>query len=200
MEEFMKIRFENYYIENEGAFSLYPHADHADLDGTGEAIGMYKYLGVLSFEKQRILWGDPEENITDMGTYEVSELKESDFTLITGDSIINSIRLYKAVPVNDYIEPAEGVYYPSGTSVPDITDVLPKIEKWVKETPQNMGNRVTKENILNNLADIEIKSVPVMKELPLRYVNEILQNNSALVMVGFDLLQVPRCKIVFQLK
>ncbi len=84
MEEFMKIRFENYYIENEGAFSLYPHADHADLDGTGEAIGMYKYLGVLSSEKQRILWGDPEENITDLGTYEVSELKENDFYLDCG--------------------------------------------------------------------------------------------------------------------
>ena len=200
MEEFMKIRFENYYIENEGAFSLYPHADHADLDGTGEAIGMYKYLGVLSSEKQRILWGDPEENITDLGTYEVSELKENDLALISGDPVINSIRFYRTVPVNDYIEPAEGVYYPSGTSVPDVTDVLPKIEKWVKETPQNMGNWVTKENLLNNLADIEIKSIPVMKELPLKYANEILQNNSALVMVGFDLLQVPRCKIVFQLK
>jgi len=53
---------------------------------------------------------------------------------------------------------------------------------------------------LNNLADIEIKSIPVMKELPLKYVNEILQNNSSLVMVGFDLLQVPILRIIFQLK
>ncbi len=39
-----------------------------------------------------------------------------------------------------------------------------------------------------------------MKELPLKYANEILQNNSALVMIGFDLLQVPRCRIIFQSK
>jgi hypothetical protein len=202
MEEFMKIRFENYYIENEGAFSLYPHSEHADLDGTGEAIGMYKYLGVLSSEKQRILWGNPEENITDLGTFEVSELTENDFSSITGDSIINSIRLYKVEPANDYIENTEGVYYPKRITVPDIAELLPKLEKWVKATPQNMGNWVTKESILDNLANanIEIKSVPVIRELPLKYANEILQNNSKLVMVGFDILQVPRYKILFHKK
>jgi len=202
IEEFMKLRFENYYIENEGAFSLYPHAEHADLDGTGEAVGMYKYLGVLSSEKQRIIWGDPDYTITDLGTYEISELNETDFALIIGDSIINSIRFYKAESVNDYIEGTECIYYPRTTCVLDIADLLPKLEKWVKETPQNMGNWVTKESILDNLAyvNIKIKSMPVIKELPLKYANEMLQNNSKLFLVGFDFLQVPRCKILFQLK
>ena len=202
IEEFMKIRFENYYNENEGAFSLYPHSEHADLDGTGEAIGMYKYLGVLSIEKQRILWGDPEDNITDLGTFEVSELTENDFSSITGDSIINSIRLYKVDPANDFIENTEAVYYPKRITVPDITELLPKLENWIKTTPQNMGNWVTRESILDNLtsANIEIRSVPVMRELPLKYANEILQNNSKLVMVGFDILQVPRYKILFHKK
>jgi hypothetical protein len=199
IEEFMKIRFVNYYIENEGAFSLYPHSEHADLDGTGEAIGMYKYLGALSFEKQKILWGDPRANITELGSYKVSELKETDFALIAYDSIINSIRLYKVETANDYIENTEVVYYPRTTSVPDIADLLPKMEKWVKATSQNMGNWVTKESLLNNLAKIKIKSVPVMKDIPLKYANEILFNSSKLVMIGFDMLQVPRYKIVFQL-
>lgn len=200
IEEFMEIRYENYFIENEGAFSLYPHAEHADLDGTGEAIGMYKYIGALSSEKQRILWGDHEENITDLGTYEVSELKENDFALIADDSIINSIRLYKAAPVNDYIGNTEGVYYPGRTRVLDIADLLPKMEQWIKVTTQNMGNWVTKEDLLyNDLANIKIKSVPVMNDLPLKYANEILLNSSKLVMIGFDMLQVPRYKIVFQL-
>lgn len=199
IEEFMKIRFENYYNENEGAFSLYPHAEHADLDGTGEAIGMYKYLGALSYEKQKILWGDPKENIAELGTYEVFELKGNDFVSIAYDSIINSIRLYKVEPDSDYIENTEGIYYPRRTCILDILELLPKLEKWVKATPQNMGNWVTNESILNNLANIKFKSVPIIKELPLKYANEILLNNSKLVMVGFDILQVPRYKIVFQL-
>jgi hypothetical protein len=201
LEDFMKMRFENYYNENEGAFSLYPHAEHPDLDGTGEAIGMYKYIGALSPEKQKTLWGVPEEIITDLGTFEVAELNENDFARITRDSGINSIRFFKSVPASNFIDNAEGVYYPVRTSVLDIADLLPKLENWIKATSQNMGNWVTKEDILyNDLAKIKIQSVPVIKEIPVKYANMILHRNSQIVMVGFDLLQVPRCKIVYELE
>lgn len=197
LEEFVKIRFEQYYIKNEGAFSLYPHAEHADLDGTGEALGMYKYTGALSREKQQRLWGDPQHNVLDLGTYEVSEMTEDDFAVITKYSDMNSLRFYAIDPTSHHLdEHVEGVFYPRETSVLDIVDVLPKLEEWVKTTPQNMGNWMTKENILQNfLADIHIEPVPVSQEMPLEQANEILQRHCKLVIIGFDVLQIPRYKM-----
>lgn len=199
-EEFIKIRFENYYNENEGAFSLYPHSEHADLDGTGEAVGMYKYLGALSYGRRNLIWGDPDEIITDLGSYAISEFEESDLAMIAGKPGINSIRLYNTQPAEDFIENTTGVYYPGETTVPDLAELLPKIEKWARETPQNMGNWVTKENLFNTLASVKFKTVPVINEVPRKEANEILENNSELILVGFDLLQVPRYKIHFRKK
>lgn len=197
-EEFIKIRFENYYNETEGAFSLYPHSEHSDLDGTGEAVGMYKYLGALSYEKRNLIWGDPDKIITDLGSHAISELKESDLAMIAGKPGVNSIRLYNTQPADDFIENTTGVYYPGETKVPDLADLLPKIENWVRETPQNMGNWVTKENLFNTLASVKFNTIPVFNGLSLKGANEILDNNSELFLVGIDLLQVPRYKIHFR--
>ena len=200
IEDFVSIRFEQYYIKDEGAFSLYPHAEHADLDGTGEALGMYMYTGALSYEKQKRLWGDPKEQVIDLGTHEISELTEDDFALITKYPVINSLRFYTSAPNDKYIANVEGIFYPRETRVPDIVEVLPKLENWIKTTPQNMGNWVTKEGILLNLseADIHIEPIPVSQALSLEHTNEILRGHSEVVVIGFDVLQVPRYKIVYK--
>jgi hypothetical protein len=201
LEEFVKIRFEFFYLNDEGAFSLYPHAAHADLDGTGEALSMlYKDTGALSEEKHHRLWGDPKEYVIDLGTYEISDITKEDFALITPYSEINSLRFYASDPNSQYLEDVKGVFYPKETSVLDIVDVVPKVEKWVKTTSQNMGNWVTKESILQNLLAVRhIKAVPVSYDMPLELANAMLHRHSLLVVIGFDMLQVPRYKIVYTL-
>lgn len=203
MEDFVRIRFEKFYIEREGAFSLYPGAEHADLDGTGEGLGMFDNIGALSSEKQELLWGPPDKNITDLGIHEVSELKESDFTPIKNSQGINSIRLYRTDPgPGNYTSDVICVNYPKETPVLDVMDLVPKATRWVNTTSQNMGNWVTKEDILHTeLAGINIQPVPVLKgNLPLNLANEELQKNRELTVIGFDMLQIPRYKMTLRME
>lgn len=140
IEKFIRMRFEQYYVEQEQAFSLYPHAEHADLDGTGEALGMVEYLGAFSPEKRRRLWGDPQETVNDLGEHPVSELTERDVTVLTQYRLINSIRFYPSEPEKQYLEHVEGIFYPKATPVLDLVHLLPNIEHWVNSTSQQMGN------------------------------------------------------------
>jgi len=202
MENALRIKFENFYIEHEGGFSLYTGAEHADLDGTGEMLGFMDEIGALSIEKQKLIWG-PTNNIVDLGIYEVSELNESNFNLIKKTQDINSIRLYQTDPeTGNYISNVVGINYPKETIVPDIIEMLPKVIQWINTTSQNMGNWVTKESILHeDLLDIKIQSVPVSKgDIPLELVNKLLKKNRELIIIGFDLLQVPRYKMIFRVK
>jgi hypothetical protein len=198
IEEFIRIRFEQYYVEHEQAFSLYPHAAHADLDGTGEALGMFEYIGALSHEKQQRLWGEPQENVINLGLHPVVALTERDLTVLTNYSIINSIRFYHIEPDNNYLEHVDGIFYPRETPMLDLVHILPNIDNWVKRTPQQMGNWISKETIRQKYHDVNIRIVPITKgEIPIQDTNSMLQKHSMLVMVGFDVLQVPRYKIVY---
>ena len=47
------------------------------------------------------------------------------------------------------------------------------------------------------LSDANIESVLISKKIPLEKANEILLANRELIVIGFDVLQVPRYKIVF---
>ncbi|HBV98646.1 MAG TPA: hypothetical protein DEF36_16635 [Desulfotomaculum sp.] len=197
MEKILISKFENFYIEGEGGFSLYPGAEHADLDGTGETLGFLDVIGALSAEKQNFLWGPPDKNLNDLGVSEVSELKESDFTSIKNSQGVNSIRLYRTEPrPGNYTANIVCIYYPKETPVLDIIDLLPKVTRWVNATSQNMGNWVTKEDILQHqLANIKTQPVPVANgDAPLKLANEALLNNRMLVIIGFDVLQTPKYK------
>jgi hypothetical protein len=100
------IKFEKFYIPEEGAFSYYPHGEHATLDGTNEFF-IFKKIGALSGEKQKQLWGEPKENIIDLGIHKISDLKKSDFYLIANSESVNSLRFYKTTP--DYGNLTSGV-------------------------------------------------------------------------------------------
>ena len=204
MMDFLKVRFEKYYIEQEGAFSLYPGAEHADLDGTGEAIGMFDNIGSFSSEKQVSLWGVPEDSIIDAGIRQVSEITKNDFDSISNSPTINSVRVYKNSPLINYTSNVEVIYYPRETKVLDIVDLLPKLKMWIETTPIEMGNWVSKGSAWQNRGfDIfsNIRPAPVVEEdVLLKKSTEILKENSELVVIGFDVLQIPRYKIVFQLK
>ncbi|MFH1134925.1 MAG: hypothetical protein V1816_02435 [Pseudomonadota bacterium] len=199
MEKIIRSKFDGFYVESEGAFNLYPGARQADLDGTGETLHFLNLLGVLSGEKQRRLWGPPEKNMADLGARVVSEITEQDLDPITRRPGVNSVRFYLADPVGgDYVANVVGLYYPHKTAVPDILELLPKVLRWLKTTPQNMGNWVAKEAILSDFPT-GLESVPAtVGKAPLGSVNQALAENGGLVVLGFDLLQTPRCKVTFR--
>jgi len=61
-----------------------------------------------------------------------------------------------------------------------------------------MGNWTSKAEIRKWLESIRFNDVPVYKEtLALESANKVLQKKGRLVALGFDVLQMPRYKIVY---
>ncbi len=199
MENFIRIKFEKFYIEEEGAFSYYPKSRHATLDGTGGTIGNFNKIGVFSEEKQIRLWGHPKVNCADLDDFSVSEITENDVRAICNAPDINSLRFYAIDPgAGNYTAQVLGVCYPKKTCVLDVMEVVPKIRTWINGTSQSMGNWTSREKILNELATIKIEPVPISRgKIPLEKVNKLLRENGTLVLIGFNVLQIPICKMTF---
>lgn len=202
MEEIVKGKFEKFYLEDEGAFAYYPGSEAATLDGTGDAVSLLDIVGALPNGRQNYLWGSPVLGITDLGSYKLSELRESDLAVLSNSAGVNSLRFYRADPGSgDYTAGVVCLSYPRKTRVPDIMDLLPKLKQWVNTTPQNMGNWTSKEAIAQELKAFQTEAIPVFKgELPLELLNGVLKNNRELVVIGFDVLQTPRCRLSIELR
>jgi hypothetical protein len=202
MEDIVRIKFEKFYVQREGGFSLYPGSEHANLDGTGGVLELLNNVGALSRDRQELLWGSLDKNIVDLGVHKVQELKESDFSFIENFQDINSIRLYGYEPTQDnYDSYVVSIVYPKETPILDVLDLLPKVTHWINTTSQNMGNWVSKERIIQELKNVKTQSIPVsIGNIPLKQANEALQRNRELVVIGFDVFQVPKCKITFRVK
>ena len=201
IEHFMQVRFEKNYIPEEGMFTYYPGGDKATMDGV-DGFLIYGEIGAYSNEKQARLFGKPEENIKDLGSYRVSILTKENLNLIAKLESINSLRFYKTNPDYDnLISETSIVGYPRETVILDITDLAFNIKRWISETSMTMGNWVSKEEISNELDFIKIdKNILIYKEIPLEVANEMLQENKELVVIGFNTMQVPKYKIVFESK
>ncbi|MEN6390447.1 MAG: hypothetical protein ABFD04_08505 [Syntrophomonas sp.] len=198
MEKIVRSKYETTFIPAQGAFSYYPGAANADLDGTGETLGYLNEIGALSSTKQRELWGSPENSLKDLGNYRIWGLQEIDFDLIKNTPGINSIRLYRIDPGIDFDAGVAGIYYPNKTAVIDACDLLYRLDHWANITPQSMGNWVSKESIFKELAGFHPNAIPVYNEtIPLNLANEVLRQDHVLVIVGFDVLQKPVCKMTF---
>ncbi|APM40686.1 hypothetical protein [Clostridium kluyveri] len=202
MENIVRNKFEKYYIESKGGFSYYPGLAEATLDGTGDALSLLRIVGALSLDRQKQLWTTPANNIIDLGVYRISELKENDFTSIKKFQDINSLRLYSSEPgPDDYLSNVVDIIYPKKTSVLDIRDLLPRVTQWVSTTSQSMGNWTTKEQIIQDLSTMKISSVQILnRDSFLKQANGLLNNNGKLIVIGFDILQVPKYKITFYIK
>jgi hypothetical protein len=201
IEKYQRTYFEKYYVASDGAFSYYPGSQHATLDGTSGGLSFYSDMGAFSTEKQSHLWGCAEETCRDLGQFHVSVLTEKDFDSIRDFKNVNAWRFYPTVPVvEDYTANVAGVLYPEVTPVLDVVEFVPKLRTWINITSQSMGNWVSREEIESRLSDVQIESVPVSRgHIPLEQINLILKQNQTLTVIGFDVLQVPRCKITFHL-
>lgn len=200
IEKYIKIEFERFYVPEEGSFSYYPNSRHATLDGIGGGFFIFEEIGALSNKKQTELWGSPEENIIDLGVHKRSKLTENDFKLISGSTDVNSFRFYGKTPeYTDLTSNVSAVVYPKKKSVLDILDLTTKIKHWLNTTPQTMGNWVSKESVRKRLEEIRIGEAPVYEDIPLEYSNKILHKNRELIVIGFDVLQIPRYKMTLLL-
>lgn len=192
IEQYIHLKFQKFYIKDEGAFSYYPESEHATLDGCS-FINDLKNYGYCSAKNQVKLWNPSIEK----KEYNISTFTKADFHMdLEG---INSIRFYAVEPkTENCIDNVLGVFYPQETNILDAMELIPHMQKWVDNTHQTMGNWTSKAEIQKVLLETGIKSTPVLKQnLPVKELNDVLQNNNKLILIGFDILQIPRVKIVY---
>lgn len=194
---YIDLCFEKYYVSNEGAFSYYPNAKHASPDGD---INIFQNIGAFSFERQKKLWGDPAENIKNMGDIMLKELNIYDLSSVVNTPGINSLRIYTNKPVYEHLtDHVWAVYYPRDTKVLDIMELVPNIIQWTETSPLSMGNWTSMAEIKNEYLKLNIKKPLIYKKkLPIDLVNRKFKEAAELYIVGFDKLQVPRCITIYR--
>ncbi|MGE5404435.1 MAG: hypothetical protein ACM3PP_05805 [Candidatus Saccharibacteria bacterium] len=201
MERLITNKYEKFYVKNQGAFSYYPGSKESTLDGTGDMVGLLDLTGALSAERQKLLWVDPNKGVTDLGMLEVADPKNINLAALENIKGINSVRVYVYQGSNEGLP--DGllcIAYPHKTNVLDTTDLLPKMKQWLLSTSQNMGNWQSKETILRELGSVPLQQVPVYQgNIQSDSVGVMLRNNQLLTVVGFDILQRPKCRAVIRL-
>ena len=199
MEQLVQNRFDKFYRPSEGGFVYYPDAKHASLDGTGTALYLLENVGALSGPKRISLWGTPSETMAGLGERIVPKMFKDDMKAFAAPGI-NSIRIYTSLPEQDVDAGISCIVYPRATRVLDVVDLLPRVTRWVQNTPQSMGNWTSREELYQELGEREWPEVTVYQgDQGLEPANKILRENGKLVLVGFDVLQVPRAVITFKL-
>ncbi|MDQ1297067.1 MAG: hypothetical protein QG611_1046 [Bacteroidota bacterium] len=200
IEDYIKILFQKFYIPEEGAFSYYPDGEHATLDGARSGLKIFREIGAISGKKQKELWGIPEKNITDAGNKEVAQITLNDLEMIAKQGNSNSLRVYTSlIDFSDLTAGVSMIIYQLDPEVLDVMDLTYKIKKWALSTPLTMGNWVSKEEIIHEFDSIQYKEVPAsIKDNAIENINLKFKENGKLTVIGFDLLQIPRYKIVYE--
>lgn len=200
-EEFVKVKFDQFYIAKDGAFSYYPNADAATLDGSAGSGGLLilKELGATSTEVQTKLWGAPETNITKSDVVETTDISPAIFNQLADIEGINSFRIYKGMPdYKDLNSNILAIAYFDKNIIPDVIDLTQKMKHWLEVTPQTMGNWVVKSDLKQRIDAFNLEDAPILGEgFSLENVNAEFKASEKLVVIGFDLLQIPKYKTTF---
>ena len=199
--DYVRTKFEKFYIPGEGAFSYYPDSAHATIEGTG-VIGDFSNYGFFSEKKQIRLWGKPEKNWEDLGQLTVDMINKTDFDKTISRIHTNSVRFYAGSKNGSALnEGVLGVFYPSKTPVLDVLDLIPELRKWLNSTSQSMGNWTNKEDLEEILSNVRSDTVPVLtEEFPQDTLNHGLKRFKTITVIGFDELQIPIFRITYVLR
>lgn len=200
IEDFVRLKYERYYIAADGAFSFYPDSKHATIDGTGTLICNLDDAGSFSAGKQRRIWGPPESTTTELGRKSLEHLSEGDLEPLAKFQGVNSVRYYVSYPdTGSPTRHVEGAYYPRNTVVLDLVEVAPRMKRWLDSTSQSLGNWVSTIETIGDMSKVGTDPVPVARDrAPLARMDSLLRERGRLTVVGFDALQVPVCKLEFQ--
>lgn len=200
MARLVSNRFEKFYRPGEGGFSYYPSVKKASLDGTGSAVYLLKNVGALSDNTRMALWGTPAQTMENLGERRVKEISGDELRAVNSLADINSIRIFASMPEQDFAAGMRCIVYPRATRVLDTADLMPRIVGWLEKTPQSMGNWTSREELYQDLTVKEWPAVQVCQgNQGLGPANKLLRENGEVVLVGFDVLQVPRAVITFKL-
>lgn len=199
--QYMRTRAEKCFIDSEGAFAYYPGSREATLDGTSSAISTYFEVGAFSPDRQRVLWGGPEQTCVTLGEFALEAVAAENLAPLLNQPDLNSVRLYPGTPDPAGLATgAAGLFYPRATPVRDAVELAFRVRHWLERTPQSMGNWVSRQALSDRMLTTGIKPVPVsIGQIPLAQINSVLQQNGTATLIGFDVLQTPRWKITFHL-
>ena len=199
LDQYVRVLFDRYYIPHEGAFSFYPNSEHATLDGTGSAVGIFRAMGAFSRARQERLWQTPgEEGLR--ARHAVSRISEAEVNPLMRCDGTNSVRLYEPAPTaKSYTANVSWVVYPKKTTYLDAADMLPRMQNWVESTSQSMGNWVSREGLFEGTTGVKPAKV-ITHNFPLGAANAILKQHGEVTLIAFDVLQIPTCQVTFTLK
>jgi hypothetical protein len=197
IEEYVRVKFEKYYVDRDGAFGYYPGAAGASLDGTGGTIGLLRDIGAFSRTRQEALWGSANSLRSEV--LRVDRIGEREFAVFRGNPAINAVRIYAPSPASD--NPAAGVaavFYPRATPCLDAADLLPRVASWLSATDKSMGNWVSRETVLEETELRGVNTAPqIVGDHPVGVANELFGRRGELVVVGFNTLQLALHEIRF---
>lgn len=186
MGQLVQNRFDKFSRSSEGGFVYYPDAEHAALDGTGTALYLLENVGALSAQKRISLWGTTSQTMTVMGERIIPEISKDEMKALNAAPGINSIRIYASLPEQDVDAGILCIVYPQATSVLDVADLLPRVTRWVQNTPQSMGNWTSRDELFQEMGDREWPAVSGYQgDQGLEPANKILRQNGELVLVFF---------------
>lgn len=194
IENFIKLSFDKYYVESEGAFSYYPNAGHASADGFSNTI--YEDIGAFSYEKQKKIFGVTVDSVKNLGIISGKDLKPFLKKISESDLKINSVRFYKTRPdITNLTGNVWAVYYPDNSGVLDVTELVPGLIAWADSTKLAIGNWTSVAETKQYLKKLNINK-PVI--LPENTIENALSQNDELYCIGFNILQLPKFSVKFE--
>lgn len=198
-EGYLRLKFADYYLPDQGAFAYYPASGVASLDGTGGAIGLLRDLGAFSRKKQESLWGPPPLPLAAASVPGEEPLSRA-LARAMDAPLINSIRVYPGEPRGD--NPAAAVaivIYPHQTPCLDAADLVPRVRAWLEEGGKGMGNWTSREMVLEGTGAEGIEPPLVVVGKPREAdLEALLAKAGGMTAVGYDVLQVPRRRVDFR--
>jgi hypothetical protein len=199
---YVELKFEKFFVAGEGAFSHYPNAAHATLDGSSGIVGTFGDFGAYSRERYLRMW-DGADGVAGIGPGRLAarEVTAAELAPILSTPGVTSIRAYGAEPaVGEYTAGVLGLFYPRKAVVRDAMELIPGMRAWLGASTQSMGNWTSREELARSLASIPIGPTRVFRgELPLDELNAALRGHGRLILIGFDALQLPRGELVLEL-
>ncbi|MBN2529266.1 MAG: hypothetical protein JXR76_22960 [Deltaproteobacteria bacterium] len=196
-ERIVRIRFEKFYVKEEGAFSYYPATGAATLEGTNAGFNALKEVGAVSTALQNELWHNPLKSALALPPQSISDFSGADMSSLAACNGVASIRFYQGETVVDVLTGIIAVYYPGQPVTLDMVHLMQGIKAWLDTMDQSMGNWVSKEALLGAVAAFPEISAPVNTDLPISLLNATLNEAGFVTAIGFDTLQIPMCKLVF---
>ena len=201
METFLADRY-RFFRPAEGGFSLYTSSTHADVDGTGNALGLLRATGSLpgTWERDR-LWGSALANASAVVTKKLRRWEEA---ALPSETHFNSLRVYEnRLPAGDTFDDAGlvAIVYPQGPRVLDVMDLRQHVAGFIATGGEAFGNWTLKQNLGERLGlEHSPKRVPVVQGgLDLARIARSHGAARRFYMVGYDVFQVPVFRLEFVL-